>query len=51
MQTHEENLRDLIEALEISSAYQQHQERFWTQQGGRNALLKEGRPVELANCG
>jgi hypothetical protein len=31
MQTHDELMNDLIEALKISSAYRQQQERLWRQ--------------------
>ena len=50
MQTREENLNDLIEALEISSAYRQRQERFWRQQALRDCmpLVKEDRPEKVA---
>jgi hypothetical protein len=50
MQTREENLNDLIESLEISSAYRQRQERFWKEQGIRDCmpLVKEDRFEKVA---
>ncbi len=32
MKTREQNLNDLVEALEVSSAYRQQQEQLWRQQ-------------------
>ncbi len=31
MQTREQNLNDLIQSLQVSSAYRQQQERLWKQ--------------------
>ena len=51
MQTRDENLNDLIEALTVSNSYRRQQERRWKQAAMHNCVtqMQEGHSEKFAN--